>query len=164
LQEFHSSRVVPVAPRCGREVGHLYPARVREQVGRDEDDPEEVDGETKGARDQAGGVAQQTAAEPPDTLGDVPFDLRGRLLRRASQEAPLVELSAYHEQVAPSGLRQGGRASARVANCARGRRTTNNAPTTMSPKTTRNVTTIANPRATFSRNMPRRSARVPRAA
>ena|SRR5215211_7559330 len=65
LKAFHSSRVAPVAPRCGREVGNLYPARVREQVGRDEGDPEEVDGETKGARDQAGGVAQQTAAEPP---------------------------------------------------------------------------------------------------
>lgn len=40
--------VVPVAPRCCREVGHLYLAQVREQLGRDEDDREDVDGETKG--------------------------------------------------------------------------------------------------------------------
>jgi hypothetical protein len=69
----------------------LYPAQVREQAGRDEDNPEDVDGETKGPRDQAGGVAQQTAAEPPDTLRYIPFNFRGRQLRRASQEAPLIE-------------------------------------------------------------------------
>jgi len=56
---------MPVAPRRSREVGHLYPAQVREQVGRNEDDPEDVDGEIKGPRDQVGGAAQQAVPEPP---------------------------------------------------------------------------------------------------
>src|SRR5215211_5812528 len=100
--------VVAVIERDRHEVSYLYPAHVREEVGGDEDHPEEGNDEAEGPRHHGERVSQHAPSEASNAAGELSFDSGCRLLGCARKTPPLVQQFEPHKQVALSGLNQAG--------------------------------------------------------